>query len=788
MMVLYFVAVIYILMDCMLILAFANVEADVDLSVNTRTKRRIPPDIRRERHREVISRRANSIPKSFEWEQMPILNEPVAANARSHIAHVLTRHRYHGARSTTFSTTRDDIDDFYYSPTHKLYTRHRMTLATRKYTSQQFTTSTSTHTSMTTPESSKRSEPQKNQPTTASYKSTHITPKVILPVESTSRASTTHASQQSAQISGTIMSSNIVSHQIPSTTKETTVDSQCSDNIHHQVMCHNNTYAATSINTDHEEQELDKTMDEFPFLDSDMFAETETTTIESKPNKTVSPLMKLTLTTPSPEQTKRLPGMKTMDSNVSNPIQNSTLLEIETSFGDFSFESEENGTLACSNNEKEAKNLEDTAGNEVEKYDKYKDGSDNARCFINMCPRLEENFPVLMMSPCKKFLLPKYKEWLERCEEKTLTFVVNHGQQIIAECPGHMNGFMDLTTSITNVTCVDGDMVLPDNKGRLTFHCFNPISETVYWTGESCGPGLVGLIVRIGWKVGKKFRTTIKVCHHEKFSSNLYTIHELYGTADREKELSIGERPPYHMDDFYQHLDIKSFYEKGTQFSMLKRQLGSSDLAEKYLDPKNDDLVLICCEMAPVQDFLFNSWQQTAYHYINTAPMWKSIYQGNWRIIEETARAYAKRWSLERLEVWTGTYEVLKLPNKNGGLVPIYLSVDAKDKNKYIEVPKYFWKILYDALSNSGVAIVVSNNPFISKEDREQRLCSDDISHKINKWLEVVENEPDKGLVHCCVIMDLITKIPDLPSTFLKKDLTNLDIRLFPNLEVKLAN
>nr|CAD7404042.1 unnamed protein product [Timema poppensis] len=760
-----------------------------------------------------------------EWEQMPILNEPVAANARSHIEHVLTRHRYHGARSTTFSTTRDDLDDFYYSPTHKLYTRHRMTLATRKYVSQQFTTSISTHTSMTTPARSKRIDPQKNQITTDSYNSTPITPNDTLPVESTSRASTPHEPQQTAQISGnntemsetmkrtvttiatvntaiatvkfTTISSNITSHQIPSTTKETTtshqipsttkeitiihqipsttketnINIQCSNNIHHQ-MCHNNTYAATNINTNHEEQELDKTMDEFPFLDSDMFAETEMTTIESKPNKMVSPLMKLTLTKPSPGQTKRLPGMKTMDSNVPNPIQNSTLLEIETSFGDFSFESEENETLACFNDEKEAKNLEETAGNEVEKYDKYKDGSDNARCFINMCPRPEENFPVLMMSPCKKFLLPKYKQWLERCEEKTLTFVVNHGQKIIAECPGHMNEFMDLTTSITNVTCVDGDMVLPDNKGRLTFHCFNPISETVYWTGESCGPGLVGLIV----------------CHHEQFSSTLYTIHELYGTADREKELSIEERPPYHIDDFYQHLDIKSSYEKETQFSMLKRQLGSSDMAEKYLDPKNDDLVLICCKMAPVQDFLFNSWQQMAYHYINTAPMWKSIYQGNWRIIEETARAYAKRWSLERLEVWTGTYEVLKLPNKNGRLVPIYLSVDAKDKSKYIEVPKYFWKILYDALSNSGVAIVISNNPFISKEEREQRLCSDDISHKINKWLEVVENEPDKGLVHCCVIMDLIAKIPDLPSTFLKKDLTNLDIRLFPNLEVKLAN
>nr|CAD7395546.1 unnamed protein product [Timema cristinae] len=705
------------------------------------------------------------------------------------------------------------------------------------FRSQQFTTSTSTHTSMTTPARSKRIEPQKNQPTTALYNSTPITPNVTLPVESTSRASTPHAPQHTAQISGnntemsetmkrtvttiatvntaiatvkfTIMSSNITSHQIPSTTKETTtshripsttketttihkipsttkettIDTQCSNNIHYQ-MCHNNTYAATSINTDDEEQELDKTMDEFPFLDSDMFAETEMTTIESKPNKMVSLLKKLTLTKPSPGQTKRLPGMKTMDSNVPNPIQNSTLLEIETSFGDFSFESVENETLACFNNEKEAKNLEDTAGNEVEKYDKYKDGSDNARCFINMCPRPEENFPVLMMSPCKKFLLPKYKQWLEGCEEKTLSFVVNHGQQIIAECPGHMNGFMDLTTSITNVTCMDGDMVLPDNKGRLTFHCFNPISETVYWTGEGCGPGLVGLIVRIGWRVGKKFRSIIKVCHHEKFSSTLYTIHELYGTADREKEPSIGERPPYHMDDFYQHLDIKSFYEKDTQFIMLKRQLGSSDMAEKYLDPKNDDLVLICCEMAPVQDFLFNSWRQMAYHYINTAPMWKSIYQGNWRIIEETARAYAKRWSLERLEVWTGTYEVLKLPNKNGRLVPIYLSVDAKDKNKYIEVPKYFWKILYDALTNSGVAIVISNNPFISKEDQEQRLCSDDVSHKINKWLEVVENEPDKGLVHCCVIMDLIAKIPDLPGTFLKKDLTNLDIRLFPNLEV----
>ena len=213
-------------------------------------------------------------------------------------------------------------------------------------------------------------------------------------------------------------------------------------------------------------------------------------------------------------------------------------------------------------------------------------------------------------------------------------------------------------------------------------------------------------------------------------------------------------------------------YTKAAQLKRFETILGSESAAQVYITDKS---FLARGHLACDADGVFDSWQTATYFYINVVPQWQSMYvfnvfyvvvlfclililnsfysfdlnsnNGNWKAVEFAVRAKAALLESEVI-VFTGAHDVLKLDNKNISLVP-----------GGIFVPKWSWKILKDPISNSGIAFLTLNNPFITSNP--SMLCTD-VCAQYN-WSITNSKVFDKGYTVCCEVPDLMNKIASIP-------------------------
>ena len=69
--------------------------------------------------------------------------------------------------------------------------------------------------------------------------------------------------------------------------------------------------------------------------------------------------------------------------------------------------------------------------------------------------------------------------------------------------------------------------------------------------------------------------------------------------------------------------------------------------------------------LAPRSDMFYRSQQDSTFYYINTVPMWKSIRDGNWKLVEDIVRKTAGQNNVN-LDVWTGGIDVLSFNSSSG--------------------------------------------------------------------------------------------------------------------------
>ena len=68
--------------------------------------------------------------------------------------------------------------------------------------------------------------------------------------------------------------------------------------------------------------------------------------------------------------------------------------------------------------------------------------------------------------------------------------------------------------------------------------------------------------------------------------------------------------------------------------------------------------------------------------------------------------------------IMTGTYRLLSYPDNIKNLTHIYLF-----NGTFVPAPKYFWKMVQDPKTNTGVVFLGSNDPHVTSAPLE--LCSD---------------------------------------------------------------
>uniref|UniRef100_A0A1B0DCX5 DNA/RNA non-specific endonuclease domain-containing protein n=1 Tax=Phlebotomus papatasi TaxID=29031 RepID=A0A1B0DCX5_PHLPP len=151
--------------------------------------------------------------------------------------------------------------------------------------------------------------------------------------------------------------------------------------------------------------------------------------------------------------------------------------------------------------------------------------------------------------------------------------------------------------------------------------------------------------------------------------------------------------------------------------------------------------------LSPEVDFVFGTEQHATELYINTAPQFQSINQGNWLRVERHVRNLAKALQ-DNLSVVTGILGILRLSNKKA-TQDIYLSDD-----NVIPVPNIFWKAVFYPKTNSAIVFVGSNNPH---SDKFEPMCKDicdkagfgDKQHKNQNF-----SDHTVGNVICCQLSE----------------------------------
>ncbi|KAL3278834.1 hypothetical protein HHI36_016354 [Cryptolaemus montrouzieri] len=327
------------------------------------------------------------------------------------------------------------------------------------------------------------------------------------------------------------------------------------------------------------------------------------------------------------------------------------------------------------------------------------------------------------------------------------------GGRINFLCPNPRNTLTITHTNLTQATCLYGTTVRiiqnTEDVGSIT--CKNGVRGEAISTSIRCGGGQ-GYIIRLGFTVSSSdFLTLIEVCYNGRRGTALYSNHQLIG-----KEIAYSSKSSYRPSfstaqlapGVAANLAFKQVYEK----SNFNRLLGSAKLAEKYINSKS---FLARGHLSPDADFLFASWQIATFFYVNVAPQWQAINNGNWKRLESLSRNTAKSYN-DTLEVYTGIHEVLQLMNAEDIETDMYMTSDGK-----LPIPKFIWKILYLQTSKKAISFISLNNPFASSLDNSDMLCKN-VCNRYG-WDNPAWTNGSKGFVYCCDARDLLKVVPTGP-------------------------
>lgn len=210
-------------------------------------------------------------------------------------------------------------------------------------------------------------------------------------------------------------------------------------------------------------------------------------------------------------------------------------------------------------------------------------------------------------------------------------------------------------------------------------------------------------------------------------------------------------RPAFKSAGSAPHVRPAVSYTQASQMTRFTELLQSEIEAEKYLFPGS---FLARGHLSPDGDGIFRSWAFTTYFFVNAAPKWQVVNNGNWLRVENVVRLKASLLQ-EDLEIFTGTFGVLTLNDVHGNKVEMSLETGG------IEVPKWFWKIIQRPAADEGIAFVTLNNPFVRIFDESERICKD-VCIEYGWYQEAFDNFA-RGYTYCCAVEELMEIVRFIP-------------------------
>jgi hypothetical protein len=147
-----------------------------------------------------------------------------------------------------------------------------------------------------------------------------------------------------------------------------------------------------------------------------------------------------------------------------------------------------------------------------------------------------------------------------------------------------------------------------------------------------CGNDKMSTMVLIGWNTEGTFKEQIRVCFNKIDSEPLYSSAIINGTGLAAQDAG-GSRPSfkegYHYG-YYRDVSMNEAYAQTNQETVFNTTFGSA-LAQKYLDTSKQ-LYLARGHLIANSDFVWDPMQDATFYYMNAAPQYQVINNGNWKL------------------------------------------------------------------------------------------------------------------------------------------------------------
>ncbi|XP_043289373.1 uncharacterized protein [Venturia canescens] len=340
------------------------------------------------------------------------------------------------------------------------------------------------------------------------------------------------------------------------------------------------------------------------------------------------------------------------------------------------------------------------------------------------------------------------------------TVKLKAGQRVLIACPGKGN-YIQGIKGLKNVNEIEASCLTGKIFGCAglrfnftTLACTYLPANVARRTNKPCYKNAVN--IEIGFPLNKDFLHTIEICRDDETMMTYWSKYRL--TASISGYQSGFPRPDkWQTGDFYNKFNVDKHFKASMQMNMIGKQIGSKDLASKYIN-FSTSRYLARGHLTAKADFVYGAAQTSTFWYVNAAPQWQTFNAGNWNTLEMSVRNFVARRKSD-VDVYTGTFGHMTLRDVNGNDAPIYLYVNGTRKE--FPVPEFYWKVIHDPVSKEATAFVGLNNPWAEKITEKMFIC-DNIADRI-KWVNWSPKNIAKGISYVCDVDDLRKSIPYIP-------------------------
>lgn len=262
--------------------------------------------------------------------------------------------------------------------------------------------------------------------------------------------------------------------------------------------------------------------------------------------------------------------------------------------------------------------------------------------------------------------------------------------------------------------------------------------------------------VEIGFDMGDRFLQVMTLCHDEILETTYYVKHSMI-PANAAFQRSV-DRISFIQGDFFGSKNISSLFSRSTQRNTIGSILRSSSLARQYIH-NTGNMFLARGHLAARADFIFGNQQLATFHYVNAAPQWQYFNGFNWEAVESSVRTLVGAQNIN-LEIYTGTHGISTLNDIRGNPQEIFLYVDGNVKK--IPVPRFYYKILINRETSSGIVLIGINNPHLTIDDiKKEYIICNDVSDKIT-YINWRRDNIQYGYSYACDVNEFLKVVPHM--------------------------